>query len=1781
MAVLYVDNNQGGELVNSKPKKTNKPTGLSVKRSGNKFALTWKNAEKYELLAFWYRTKGQSSWRAWQTLTGSGELIPPGSTGKAITIDSSKFYPNKSGTITAIEFKLKALGKYYETGKGEKRQGWYRTWSDSATKQVTINIPASPSVSGALSDEASNECTFSWSVKTDNANSQMFSDIQWETMLVANCSETDGNKLKWSSSARGYAKGTGGASGSRKVIDDTVAVASGTNTRWFRVRARGKAGATAWKYAKHVYALPLQAKDVRASATITDAGGFQCYLTWTADGKVSRPIDRSTVQWSISVPDVNMSCPNGASWTDGNVSRDTGGRDAAVFSIDDVLSEDQCLFVRVNTHHDTYVTYGLPVLASVGQLKKPTGLTVNINEETHKATVTATNNSEVEDSFLVVKYQTESGVDLDVGIIPFGDDHVTVTCPDWSTERSIAFGVYAVVGRYQKVERPDGADAYSVAPTMQSEMVWRGGDVPTAPTNVMAQVTQTVGTVRLTWDWSWEGANGAEISWADHEDAWESTDEPETYIISNLHASRWNIAGLDTGKRWYFRVRLMNGDGDDETTYSPYSELTPDTWIDLTAAPTIPTLTLGDGSQGIITETGNINASWVYVSNDGTSQIYAEICDIADLSQIDSEYIASVDEDVRLWKRYFTRAGSGTEQDPYEYTEVENPEGSPSSLGWYELNRAIIAHTETAQHVLLDASTYGWRAGEIHQLAVRVKSASGVVSDGWSDPVPLMIATPIEAVIASTSLIKKSWEVNPSTASGNPAVFTTEAEEDFSSVRVDVEPVQDGTPSASNHVPITGWDKVDVTLSPTANAGDGETFETDLSTLRIEMPARVDTSPYHYRPTPSGVSGVKPKIVGGSFGWNQLANQTASATKTFDASATYYGNITGVYDTDISFVNGHKYLVGFNVSRTIADNNGVALYVNNSTHGVGVAFPQSVANGWGYAVCSASGSETGAYVRYTNFAYKRGFVSGDTITINDTQLIDLTILFGTTIADYIYSLEQSTAGAGVAWVKKNCPKLFEYHEYSEPTLISVEGLVSRDVVGFNQWDEEWEVGTLDSSGQNATASDRIRSKKYISVLPKTTYYVKAGESGQTSWQLLMYYYDADKNYIGTNVYIRNTTNTSPSNAHYMRFNTTGGYGTTYNHDICINLSWSGWRNGEYEPYEKHSYPLDSSLTLRGIPKLDAQNNLYYDGDEYKADGSVTRRYGIVDLGTLKWIYQDSIPRFYTPELVNVIKPVGLNSELFNGICTNYSIGIVPTAATADKMIAVATSGNLFVKDTSYSDETAFKAAMSGVYLVYELATPTTESAQPYTSPQKAISGGTEEFVSTGVVPVGQESEYYLNGIYGGRIDLITGILTSDRACIASYNGEEINKPWLSDRDVYASGRTPTTGAQVVYPLTEPETYQLTPLQIATLVGANRVWSNAGSMRLRYAETSYLADALAEMPLRVTVTGAGENGLTTVAVERAESYHVERPDENAFNGFEGETIAIASHVGEDEFVFEISDLIGRLDDGAKYNIVATIQDDIGQKSETELPFEVMWDEQAIRPTATAEVDEDNYAVKIAIGTPSGAGEGAVCDVYRLSADRPELIFADAPLGSTIVDPSPATGPRGGHRIVYKTVNGDYITSDYEMAWIDLQEDEDDIVNIDMAVIDFEGGQILLEYNLDASHSWSKDFKETKYLGGSVQGDWNPAVSRTLSLSATAISLVDADKILMLRRLADTPSICHVRTPDGSSFSADVQVNESTSTGSGGVIYDYSLTITQVDPESPDGMTLEDWQRIHGE
>lgn len=95
-------------------------------------------------------------------------------------------------------------------------------------------------------------------------------------------------------------------------------------------------------------------------------------------------------------------------------------------------------------------------------------------------------------------------------------------------------------------------------------------------------------------------------------------------------------------------------------------------------------------------------------------------------------------------------------------------------------------------------------------------------------------------------------------------------------------------------------------------------------------------------------------------------------------------------------------------------------------------------------------------------------------------------------------------------------------------------------------------------------------------------------------------------------------------------------------------------------------------------------------------------------------------------------------------------------------------------------------------------------------------------------------------VYGGTYDFVSGKLTATHANIASYNGETLPGAWISDRDVYAAGTTPTTGAQVVYELATPIEYTLSTQQLTTLLGENNVWSDAGEIsKLVYRSNQYV------------------------------------------------------------------------------------------------------------------------------------------------------------------------------------------------------------------------------------------------------------------------------------------------------------------------------------------------------
>lgn len=520
-----------------------------------------------------------------------------------------------------------------------------------------------------------------------------------------------------------------------------------------------------------------------------------------------------------------------------------------------------------------------------------------------------------------------------------------------------------------------------------------------------------------------------------------------------------------------------------------------------------------------------------------------------------------------------------------------------------------------------------------------------------------------------------------------------------------------------------------------------------------------DKTPYLFRTTGGSADvGDRVKlseITGGTVAWNQLLkemNSTNFAKSSYsgatisiaDGVATVTASVqhVGIINTAANrppIPTGHKVLCSVEVKLSSAVSNAVKAYWNEQNTNVK---PASAVTAWQTLASIISWDSTKLSTARVN-DYRAS--DWDSYQVKNSVMFDLTQMFGSTIADYIYSLEQNTAGAGVAWFRKLFPK--DYYAYDAGSLLSVKTSAHKEV-GFNQWDEEWDEGAIDvNTGENYNQSGRVRVKNYIPILPNTTYYKKSPNPGMY-WHI---YYDADKNWVGKAEVTYNTTFTTPANAYYMRSYTENGYGATYKNDICINLHWDGERDGEYEPYEVNTYPLDD-VELRGIPKLDASNNLYYDGDSYAPDGTVTRRYVEVHLGGLSWTYNTqaslTLPRF-AASLPSKAYQASYWVQIVIIGTSKYAIGTNIGQNTNDKRFGIATTSeisSIFVTDSDYTDADTFKTSLNGVYLVYELATPTTESADPYQETQVCNDFGTEEFVDSRTVPmpVGANALYQAN-----------------------------------------------------------------------------------------------------------------------------------------------------------------------------------------------------------------------------------------------------------------------------------------------------------------------------------------------------------------------------------------------------------------------------------------------------
>lgn len=352
------------------------------------------------------------------------------------------------------------------------------------------------------------------------------------------------------------------------------------------------------------------------------------------------------------------------------------------------------------------------------------------------------------------------------------------------------------------------------------------------------------------------------------------------------------------------------------------------------------------------------------------------------------------------------------------------------------------------------------------------------------------------------------------------------------------------------------------------------------------------------------------------------------------------------------------------------------------------------------------------------------------------QIYDLTAMFGS-----------GNEPTSVEEFEKMFPA--EYYPYNAGEIVSA-GMESIVEQGRNLWDEVWKVGTISSSsGNNEGSTAVIYSENYIPIIPNSTYiFVYVGSAKFENVKTR--FYDHSKKYIGYNdnngqtVY-PNKSFITPSNAFYVRFTLPPDYGNVYKTDIALIAGSSG----AYTPYHRNVYPIPEAI--RNLPGYGwsagtARNYVDYENKRY------VQCVGSVDLGTLTWKNGESVS-FETHELngQKLTKSYGIAP---NFVCPKYSTKTQNAMWGKTSITGITANANVdgyvYVNDTSYTDVTAFKQAMQGVILYYELANPivtdiSTLIDDDFLRNIEVEAGGTITFKNSNSdsyrIPVPSEEEY--------------------------------------------------------------------------------------------------------------------------------------------------------------------------------------------------------------------------------------------------------------------------------------------------------------------------------------------------------------------------------------------------------------------------------------------------------
>ena len=380
--------------------------------------------------------------------------------------------------------------------------------------------------------------------------------------------------------------------------------------------------------------------------------------------------------------------------------------------------------------------------------------------------------------------------------------------------------------------------------------------------------------------------------------------------------------------------------------------------------------------------------------------------------------------------------------------------------------------------------------------------------------------------------------------------------------------------------------------------------------------------------------------------------------------------------------------------------NGVTMSLNSTTGKY--TFTNECTNSGGYTSFRTKGFTlpAGTYYKYI-------FGNTNTMTLITARNADNTLIYGNpfTLSEeteiYLgFNLTQGITYADTVGVVLSASAQTEWTPYSNicpitghtdvsvvrsgKNLLNVQGLT------FKKWQLVTSVFTTRDGNPNVSIT--VNEDDSVTVNTSQTYYgigydISAvpyertvSVTGDVSRCVL---YDAYED-GATSLASGGTSVTIPSNTSgfvALRFNTTG--------ERTIKLQTElGSTATAYAPYTSVSISIPLGQTV-------------YGGTVDVTAGVLTVDRAIVDLGTLNWtkynVTQGTLFRSY------IITNANIPYNSISCLCSSY-VTVLP-ANRAEKTLSVSVANSVDIIDSNYIDAASFKTAMSGVQLVYELATP--------------------------------------------------------------------------------------------------------------------------------------------------------------------------------------------------------------------------------------------------------------------------------------------------------------------------------------------------------------------------------------------------------------------------------------------------------------------------------------------